>query len=206
MDAHGSRRGSQVDKFGERRETLVGFAISVLLEQGYCRTSLRDIAQRSTYSHGVVHYYFADKLDLMTECLAFYQQRAEDQLQDVDTREGPAPALAARLGRDLAASVRDEWQIHRLWYDLRAQAMYQERLWDAVARVETARQALAGRMVGHYAELSGQRVLVDPVTACALIDGLVATAVMQRTRGGNTSLDWLAQALTELLPTLVTDR
>ncbi|MFI5042721.1 MAG: TetR/AcrR family transcriptional regulator, partial [Acidimicrobiales bacterium] len=51
-----SRR--QVDKFAERRTQLADAALQTLAELGYARTSLREIAQNSQFSHGVLHYYF----------------------------------------------------------------------------------------------------------------------------------------------------
>ena len=49
-----SRR--QVDKFAERRAQLAESALLTLSELGYARTSLREIAQNSEFSHGVLHY------------------------------------------------------------------------------------------------------------------------------------------------------
>ena len=55
------RIARQLDKFAERRAQLAAAALQTLAEQGYARTSLRDIAQNSEFSHGVLHYYFSDK-------------------------------------------------------------------------------------------------------------------------------------------------
>ena len=60
------------DKFVERREQLARSALTTLAELGYARTSLREIAQNSEFSHGVVHYYFDDKLDLIIACVRLY--------------------------------------------------------------------------------------------------------------------------------------
>ena len=57
----------QVDKFAERRAQLADAALQTLAELGYARTSLREIAQNSQFSHGVLHYYFNDKVDLIIE-------------------------------------------------------------------------------------------------------------------------------------------
>src|ERR1700712_264676 len=65
----------QVDKFAERRAQLAASALQTLSEQGYARTSLRDIAQNSEFSHGVLHYYFNDKVDLITHCVREYKAR-----------------------------------------------------------------------------------------------------------------------------------
>src|SRR4029077_18306180 len=63
----------QVDKFAERRAQLAAAALQTLAEQGYARTSLRDIAQHSDFSHGVLHYYFSDKIELITYCVRQYK-------------------------------------------------------------------------------------------------------------------------------------
>src|ERR1700684_4178206 len=63
----------QVDKFAERRAQLAIAAQKTLAEQGYANTSLRDIAQNSEFSHGVLHYYFADKSELITYCVRQYK-------------------------------------------------------------------------------------------------------------------------------------
>ena len=60
-----SGRRSPVDKYDERRRALAESALKTLGELGYARTSLREIANNSEFSHGVVHYYFADKLGLV---------------------------------------------------------------------------------------------------------------------------------------------
>ena len=52
-----------VDKFDARRDQLAESALKTLGELGYARTTLREIANNSTFSHGVVHYYFEDKLE-----------------------------------------------------------------------------------------------------------------------------------------------
>jgi len=40
-----------------------GRRAAALSRLGYARTSLREIAQNSEFSHGVLHYYFRDKAD-----------------------------------------------------------------------------------------------------------------------------------------------
>ena len=62
-----------VEKYDERRTQLAISALATLGELGYARTSLREIAQNSEFSHGVVHYYFADKLELITHCVRYYK-------------------------------------------------------------------------------------------------------------------------------------
>src|ERR1700746_433689 len=57
------------EKFNARRLELAEAALETLGELGYARTSLREIAQKSPFSHGVFHYYFSDKTDLICCCV-----------------------------------------------------------------------------------------------------------------------------------------
>ncbi|GAA4979554.1 hypothetical protein GCM10025792_26380 [Pseudonocardia tropica] len=61
-------RANPVDKHDARRRALADSALQTLGELGYARASLREIAQHSPYSHGVVHYHFADELELIVYC------------------------------------------------------------------------------------------------------------------------------------------
>ena len=58
-------RRTPADKHDERRRALADSALRTLGELGYARASLREIANNSEFSHGVVHYYFHDKLELI---------------------------------------------------------------------------------------------------------------------------------------------
>ena len=72
----GTRRArhAAADKHDERRKALAASALRTLGELGYARSSLREIAQNSEFSHGVVHYYFDDKLDLIVYGVRQYKE------------------------------------------------------------------------------------------------------------------------------------
>ena len=57
------------EKFNARRIELAEAALETLGELGFARTSLREIAQNSAFTHGVFHYYFSDKVDLICCCV-----------------------------------------------------------------------------------------------------------------------------------------
>src|ERR1700733_6547886 len=114
----------QVDKFAERRAQLAGTALQTLAELGIARTSLRDIAQNSEFSHGVLHYYFSDKIELITCCVRQYKAECVKRYDGVvATSESPGE-LKRGFGAVMAATLRDEAKMHRLWYDLRTQSMF----------------------------------------------------------------------------------
>src|SRR5436189_5951208 len=66
---------ARVDKFSARRIELAEAALETLAELGYARTSLREIAQKSEFTHGVLHYYFSDKVELI--CCWFRRYKAK---------------------------------------------------------------------------------------------------------------------------------
>ena len=92
-----SRR--QVDKFAERRAQLAEAALQTLSELGYARTSLREIAQNSEFSHGVLHYYFSDKVDLITHCVRHYKARCVTRYDEIVATAQTAEELEDRIRR-----------------------------------------------------------------------------------------------------------
>ena len=60
-------------KADARREQLAESVLTTLGELGYAKTSLREIAQNSPFSHGVLHYYFDNKIELIIYCVRYYK-------------------------------------------------------------------------------------------------------------------------------------
>jgi AcrR family transcriptional regulator len=110
----GARRGEGT--YDERRDLLAESALTTLGQRGYAHTSLRDIAANSPFTHGVVHYYFRDKTELITYCVRSYKARCVHRYDDVvERRHGagarrrlrrPARRDDRRRGSDAPALVR----------------------------------------------------------------------------------------------------
>jgi len=95
----------QVDKFAERRDQLAAAALQTLAEHGYANTSLRDIAQNSQFSHGVLHYYFADKFELITYCVRQYKAECVTRYDAIVATATAADELRVGFGATMAASI-----------------------------------------------------------------------------------------------------
>src|ERR1041384_1207781 len=91
--ATATARRNPVDKHDERRRALADSALRTLGELGYARTSLREIANNSEFSHGVVHYYFHDKLELIIYCVRYYKARCVTRYDGVIAEAMTAPGL-----------------------------------------------------------------------------------------------------------------
>src|ERR1700691_6629882 len=102
----------QVDKFAERRDQLAAAALQTLAERGYANTSLRDIAQRSGFSHGVLHYYFADKFELITYCVRRYKAECVTRYDAIVATARAADELRAGFGAAMAGTMRDDGTMH----------------------------------------------------------------------------------------------
>ena len=101
-----SRR--QVDKFAERRAQLADAALQTLAELGYARTSLREIAQNTEFSHGVLHYYFSDKEDLITHCVRQYEAACVTRYDEIVASASSGEELKREFSAAMAQTLRTD--------------------------------------------------------------------------------------------------
>ncbi|MFG2622639.1 TetR/AcrR family transcriptional regulator [Streptomyces sp. NPDC048507] len=173
----------QVDKFEERRRELAGAALQTLSELGYARTSLREIAQNSPFSHGVLHYYFRDKVDLITYCVRQYKADCVHRYDRIVTDSDTAAELRAGLAAGLAETLVEDAAMHRLWYDLRAQALFEESFRADVLEIDGTLQDMIWRIVTRYARLSDAEPAPSPAAAYAMLDGLFQQQLLHHLAG-----------------------
>lgn len=196
-----SRR--QVDKFSMRRDELAAAALQTLAELGYARTSLREIAQNSSYSHGVLHYYFSDKVDLITHCVRQYKATCVQRYDTIVETATTADELAEGFAIGMATTARDDAALHRLWYDMRSQSMFEQAFRTDVLEIDESLLNMIWRIVSRYAELGGTELVVTPGSAYAVFDGLFQQALLRHHAGEYSALDVMAAQIRELLPNLV---
>ncbi len=192
-----------VDKFDRRRDELAESALLTLGELGYARASLREIAGNSPFSHGVVHYYFQDKLELFIYSIRYYKARCVTRY-DAVVRDSASPdELIEAFAAKLAQTIRDEAPMHRLWYDLRTQSMFEDGLREAITEIDGTLEAMIWRVVDRYAELREAQPTVSPKAAYGMLDGLFQQALLAHTALGEPVLDQLAAEVRTVLPLLV---
>jgi TetR/AcrR family transcriptional repressor of bet genes len=191
------------DKHDERRRALATSALRTLGELGYARASLREIAQNSEFTHGVVHYYFDDKLDLIVYGVRQYKETCVHRYDGVVADATTADGLLIAFADKLVETIVDEGPMHRLWYDLRSQAMFEESLREAVLMIDKTLEAMVWRVVARYAELDGRQPAVPSDMVYALLDGLFQQALLGHVCGRAESLSQLRTHVRDLLPRLV---
>lgn len=150
-----------------------------LAELGYARTSLREIAANSPYSHGVVHYYFRDKTELILHGVRAFKARCVTRYDDVVSNASSADGLREAFAEKLVETMIDEAPMHRLWYDLRNQSMFDEALRADVLAIDASLEQMIWRVISRYAELAGRSPRVTPAAAYAMLDGVFQRALLR---------------------------
>jgi AcrR family transcriptional regulator len=196
-----SRR--QADKFAERRAQLAASALLTLSELGYARTSLREIAQNSEFSHGVLHYYFRDKVDLITFCVRQYKAECVTRYDQVVATARTAEELCEGFGAAMVQTLRDDAAMHRLWFDLRNQSLFEKSFQDDVTEIDRSLERMIWRIVTQYAELSGSTLAVPSRLAYALFDGVFQQALFGHLAGGDTTSTQLREHVRQVLGLVV---
>ena len=196
-----SRR--QIDKFAERRAQLATAALQTLAQLGYARTSLREIAQNSEFSHGVLHYYFSDKEELLTECVRQYEAACVTRYDEIVAAAESATELRRQFSTAMADTLRADAPMHRLWYDLRNQSLFSESFRADVLEIDQRRQEMIWRVVNRYAELGGMTLTASAGVAYAVFDGLFQRALLHQLAGRENAGSELAANVASVLGTLV---
>lgn len=165
LKARAQRRTAKRD--GKKRQ-IAESAILALKELGYANTSLRDIAEKSEMSLGMLHYYFEDRTDLIIYCVSIYKDQFVRNIADALERAEGRQAVIERFSQALVASIVDDEMTHRLWYDIRAQAMFDETFRPVVSEIESK---LIG-LVSTALVKAGHDTPTDVELSYALVDGV----------------------------------
>jgi AcrR family transcriptional regulator len=193
-----------IDKIDVRRRQLAGAALKTLAKLGYAKTSLREIAQRSPFSHGSLHYYFEDKVDLITCCVKQYKADCVQRYDEIVVSAKTAKQLCDGFAAGMARTLADDAPMHRLWYDLRNQSLFEAAFRADVFEIDQSLERMIWRIVSQYAELAGASVTVAPSAAYAIFDGLFQQALLRHVAGEKTAANELEAGVAKVLAGLVT--
>jgi AcrR family transcriptional regulator len=181
----------RVDKFAQRRAELAEAALQTLSELGYARTSLREIAQNSEFTHGVLHYYFRDKVDLILCSVRQYKARCVTRYDRVAADAKTYEDLMTGFLAALAQTMRDEAHMHRLWYDIRSQTLFETAFREDVTELDKSLEDMILRIMSRFAELTGESQSMLPSTIYAMIDGLFQQCLLKHLSGDRQAIDQL---------------
>jgi len=177
-------------KRASKKNELADSAVEVLSQVGYARTSLRDIAQHSGVSVGVVHYYFEDRVDLISYCTRRYKQEFAKMLEATLTGGNTPQQTNAAFIDALVSAVENDADKHRLWYDIRAQALFDENFHQTIDDIEN----LQIDIVRRFLILLGIEN-VDNLSVFLTLDGTFRHFLKRRLRNDEKALPEFREAL-----------
>lgn len=196
-----SRAGA--DKVAARRDELAAAALRTLAERGYANTSLRDVAQNSEYSHGVLHYYFADKTELIGHCVRLYKSRCVRRYDQVTEGPSTPQEVFEAFMQALLTTLHEDTGEQRLWYDMRAESLFEPAFRADVAAIDGELRDMVWRILVRYAELAEADLAVDAETAYGVFDGIFQRAVQAHIGGDAEAATVLRERVGVLMPRLL---
>ncbi len=188
-----------VAKLEERRAELARSALNTVARRGFANTSLRDIATDSPYSHGVLHYYFSDKWELVAHCLTMFNEHRSELVAELGHADLTAEEYRAATARTVADGVRDNISGYVVWYDLRSQPGIDESVAETIGRIDKERRLGAQYVTARHAELAGAQPIYSADTSYALSDGLIQHGVRRHVAGDPEALTWLEREVERYL-------
>jgi AcrR family transcriptional regulator len=141
-------RGGRAATAPARREQIFRSAVRLVGERGFTHTTMRDLAEETGVSTGMVNHYFTNKSQLLTETLRYVSESVQTRIDEaVNAAESGRPRLVALVRSALPTDdvTRNNW---RVWVQAftegtrseEMRALIQERYapwYDQLARVLT---------------------------------------------------------------------
>jgi hypothetical protein len=106
----------------------------------------------------------------------------------------------------MAATLREDATMHRLWYDLRNQSLFDETFRADVLEIDQSLERMIWRIVSKYAELGETPLAVTPGLTYALMDGLFQHALLRHLSGDTSAASDLDERVQQVLTTLLASR
>ena len=97
----------------------------------------------------------------------------------------------------------DDSAMHRLWYDLRCQAMFDKALLPTVVDLDRQLEEMIWRVVSRYADLAAATSAVASATAYSIFDGLFENCLVRHIAGDEAAADRLRTETAFLLTRLI---
>ncbi|MGM7697585.1 TetR family transcriptional regulator [Microbacterium sp. A84] len=198
---HTGRSGA--GKFARRRHELADAALAAVATRGFAQTGLRDVAAHTSLSLGILHYYFEDKDDLIGQAIWQYKSECARRYDEIVETARTGDELAERFGTEMSATLRDETDMHRLWYDLRNQSLFESGFRDTIIAIDQLLTDMVWAVVKRYAELENTVPGIDPGSAYALFDGIFLNSLIAFLRGDLDAVTRVGAASIRLLHSAV---
>ena len=165
----GTMDGTKQQRRGNTRQRIQDVALELFAEQGYEKTSLREIAERLEVTKAALYYHFADKADLFTTVAL----RRIDEIREAMDSSARSGTLEERLLR--MATIGDErmqsdvYTPHLMAHE-HLDAEHHQQLHDAMDRLQEP-------VVRCFEEAGPQDPAISPRAASELLAGILFSLI-----------------------------
>ncbi len=151
----------------------------------------------------MIHYHFKDKNDLLAAAVSLYKEAFLQQVEGCIASAGDRAMLAEKLGSLLQQAVVEHGMTHRLWYDIRAQALFDQSFLGLVSDLEdrlirVIREALKRLSALDQRQGAPQSANLDATLVYITLDGWFRYYLQRFTMGDQKAPKMLKQRLVEM--------
>ena len=183
------------EKQSAKKREVARHMLAVLADLGFARLNLREVAARSGTSLGIIHYYFKDKNALLIYSLQLYKEGFNSELEELIAAAASAEELLITTVGVLSRVVEGTGHTHRLWFDLRTQALFDPAFGPVSDEIESDLIGLTGRFLDKFSRLGGRALALDAESLYLMIDGMTRYYLQQHLAGNTGAGKRLADRL-----------
>jgi AcrR family transcriptional regulator len=184
----------------DRRTALLQHALECLSTKGYAQTTLRDIASESGMSLGRLYYYFESKEDLITMVVSHYKE--EFMVSMLSSFEGTETVeeMLSQVIDEYIRTIQTSARTHRLWYDIRMQAMFDEKFRAVVNPIQDGLRTFFPALIEKMSALLDNAPLpgIDPEFLYLMTDALFFRALQDDVTSNKVACKRFRKSLEEL--------
>lgn len=155
----------------QKRDKVVEAAYKVMAEKGYEKASIKDIANKAGITPGLIHYYFRNKEEILTDLLLASSQQYTQDMQRLQSSV-PSQYLAKAALNEPKERVEGQPDWYKLRYELFAVGLRNPQISDSVnALLENARTGIE-KILHKVAGSTGEEAASVAAIMLACFDGL----------------------------------
>ena len=181
-------RLNKPNKFEARREQLAESTLSTMGKKGYASTSMRDIASDAGVSLGTLHYYFVDKSELLTYCVKSFKRQFIQMVVSQCDKATTLSELVELFCETICESMIAAYQEHRVWFDIRTQALYEPNFAPLRLELEEELEVMFRTFIVAGETFSGHKVSMKTEAVGWMFEGLFESQLFNFIQTGDAAL------------------
>jgi AcrR family transcriptional regulator len=138
----------------ERKLQILKALDTCLQEKSFEKTSIKDIARVAGVNHGVLHYYFTGKEDILLNYIAYVMDEYQSQAREWFGTMDPARCTKAQYIDEVFGFINNritlDKNLSRIFVEIWEISLYNERVRTRLQEVYSRWVEEMGTMISHY--------------------------------------------------------